>query len=252
MLAQEEARALLHGYIGTEHIMLELLLEDEGVAARVLESLGITLEMARTRVVAIIGPGEDVTSGQIPFTPRAKKVLELALREALSLGHNYIGTEHIRLGLVRENDGVGPRVLLELGADSEKIRAKVISMLSGSGGLPPAEAVPASVSPARGMRRNIDSAWLDGLAPLVDRLAGDIRQELGREQIPGDLLLTLARTEDTVAARALRELGVDLDALWGTIETVRRQQTELAWGCCSASRTLPAPRWRRSRPGARN
>jgi len=116
VLAQEEARTLKHNYIGTEHILLGLLREEEGLAARVLESLDITVERVRAQVVRIVGSGEEVTSGQIPFTPRAKKVLELALREALSLGHNYIGTEHILLGLVRENEGVAARILLDLDA----------------------------------------------------------------------------------------------------------------------------------------
>src|ERR687886_267876 len=130
VLAQEEARTLKHNYIGTEHILLGLLREEEGLAARVLESLDITVERVRAQVVRIVGSGEEVTSGQIPFTPRAKKVLELALREALSLGHNYIGTEHILLGLVRENEGVAARILLDFDADSEKIRNEVIRMLS--------------------------------------------------------------------------------------------------------------------------
>src|SRR6187200_1404821 len=119
VLAQEEARTLKHNYIGTEHILLGLLREEEGLAARVLESLDITVERVRAQVVRIVGSGEEVTSGQIPFTPRAKKVLELALREALSLGHNYIGTDHILLGF---------------DADSDKIRNEVIRMLSGPGG----------------------------------------------------------------------------------------------------------------------
>ncbi|MBJ7354136.1 MAG: ATP-dependent Clp protease ATP-binding subunit [Thermoleophilaceae bacterium] len=134
VLAQEEARTLKHNYIGTEHILLGLLREEEGLAARVLESLDITVERVRAQVVRIVGSGEEVTSGQIPFTPRAKKVLELALREALSLGHNYIGTEHILLGLVRENEGVAARILLDFDADSEKIRNEVVRMLSGPGG----------------------------------------------------------------------------------------------------------------------
>ena len=134
VLAQEEARTLKHNYIGTEHILLGLLREEEGLAARVLESLDITVERVRSQVVRIVGSGEEVTSGQIPFTPRAKKVLELALREALSLGHNYIGTEHILLGLVRENEGVAARILLDFDADSDKIRNEVIRMLSGPGG----------------------------------------------------------------------------------------------------------------------
>src|SRR5438034_1783397 len=133
VLAQEEARTLKHNYIGTEHILLGLLREEEGLAARVLESLDITVERVRAQVVRIVGSGEEVTSGQIPFTPRAKKVLELALRKALSLGHNYIGTEHILLGLVRENEGVAARILLDFDADSEKIRNEVIRMLSGPG-----------------------------------------------------------------------------------------------------------------------
>src|ERR1700709_1444467 len=134
VLAQEEARTLKHNYIGTEHILLGLLREEEGLAARVLESLDITVERVRSQVVRIVGSGEEVTSGQIPFTPRAKKVLELALREALSLGHNYIGTEHILLGLVPENEGVAARILLDFDADSEKIRNELIRMLSGPGG----------------------------------------------------------------------------------------------------------------------
>ena len=137
VLAQEEARTLKHNYIGTEHILLGLLREEEGLAARVLESLDITVERVRAQVVRIVGSGEEVTSGQIPFTPRAKKVLELALREALSLGHNYIGTEHILLGLVRENEGVAARILLDFDADSEKIRNEVIRMLSGPRRPPP-------------------------------------------------------------------------------------------------------------------
>ncbi|MBA3364912.1 MAG: ATP-dependent Clp protease ATP-binding subunit [Actinobacteria bacterium] len=133
VLAQEEARALKHNYIGTEHILLGLLREEEGLAARVLESLDITVEEVRAQVARIVGQGDEVTTGQIPFTPRAKKVLELALREALSLGHNYIGTEHILLGLVRENEGVAARILLDFDADAEKIRNEIIRMLSGPG-----------------------------------------------------------------------------------------------------------------------
>jgi ATP-dependent Clp protease ATP-binding subunit ClpC len=133
VLAQDEARTLKHNYIGTEHILLGLLREEEGLAARVLDSLDITVEEVRAQVARIVGKGDEVTTGQIPFTPRAKKVLELALREALSLGHNYIGTEHILLGLVRENEGVAARILLDFDADAEKIRNEIIRMLSGPG-----------------------------------------------------------------------------------------------------------------------
>jgi ATP-dependent Clp protease ATP-binding subunit ClpA len=133
VLAQDEARALKHNYIGTEHILLGLLREEEGLAARVLESLDITVEEVRAQVARIVGQGDEVTTGQIPFTPRAKKVLELALREALSLGHNYIGTEHILLGLVRENEGVAARILLDFGVDTELVRGTTIELLSGFG-----------------------------------------------------------------------------------------------------------------------
>jgi ATP-dependent Clp protease ATP-binding subunit ClpC len=138
VLAQEEARLLNHNYIGTEHILLGLIHEGEGVAAKALESLSISLEGVRAQVEEIIGQGGSSPSGHIPFTPRAKKVLELSLREALQLGHNYIGTEHILLGLIREGEGVAAQVLVKLGADLSRVRQQVIQLLSGyqSGGAP--------------------------------------------------------------------------------------------------------------------
>ena len=131
VLAQEEARQLSHSYIGTEHVLLGLIHEGEGVAAKALESLGISLEAVRGQVEEIIGRGGSAPSGHIPFTPRAKKVLELSLREALQLGHNYIGTEHILLGLIREGEGVAAQVLVKLGADLSRVRQTVIQLLSG-------------------------------------------------------------------------------------------------------------------------
>jgi ATP-dependent Clp protease ATP-binding subunit ClpC len=131
VLAQEEARLLNHSYIGTEHILLGLIHEGEGVAAKALESLSISLEAVRNQVEEIIGQGGSSPSGHIPFTPRAKKVLELSLREALQLGHNYIGTEHILLGLIREGEGVAAQVLVKLGADLSRVRQQVIQLLSG-------------------------------------------------------------------------------------------------------------------------
>ena len=131
VLAQEEARMLNHNYIGTEHILLGLIHEGEGVAAKALESLGIALEGVRAQVEEIIGQGQQSPSGHIPFTPRAKKVLELSLREALQLGHNYIGTEHILLGLIREGEGVAAQVLVKLGADLNRVRQQVLQLLSG-------------------------------------------------------------------------------------------------------------------------
>ncbi|PRB02926.1 ATP-dependent Clp protease ATP-binding subunit [Microbacterium sp. MYb64] len=138
VLAQEEAKMLNHNYIGTEHILLGLIHEGEGAAAKALESLGISLESVREQVQDIIGQGQQQPTGHIPFTPRAKKVLELSLREALQLGHNYIGTEHILLGLIREGEGVAAQVLVKLGADLNKVRQQVIQMLSGSPGREPA------------------------------------------------------------------------------------------------------------------
>ena len=131
VLAQEEARQFNHNYIGTEHLLLGLLREDEGVAARALSSLNVTLDEVREQVESIVGYGEEGTGGQAPFTPRSKKVLELALREALQLGHNYIGTEHILLGLVRESEGVAARVLSNLDVDPDKVRREVVRMLGG-------------------------------------------------------------------------------------------------------------------------
>ena len=140
VLAQEEARMLNHNYIGTEHILLGLIHEGEGVAAKSLESLGISLEGVRSQVEEIIGQGQQAPSGHIPFTPRAKKVLELSLREALQLGHNYIGTEHILLGLIREGEGVAAQVLVKLGAELTRVRQQVIQLLSGYQGKETAEA----------------------------------------------------------------------------------------------------------------
>src|SRR5439155_15511325 len=184
VLAQDEARALKHNYIGTEHILLGLLREEEGLAARVLESLDITVEEVRAQVARIVGQGDEVTTGQIPFTPRAKKVLELALREALSLGHNYIGTEHILLGLVRENEGVAARILLDFDADSEKIRNEVIRMLSGPGGRRQGASGGAgsgsSASPGEGKK---SSKLLDQFGRNLTKLAADGKLDpcVGRE-----------------------------------------------------------------------
>ncbi len=182
VLAQEEARTLKHNYIGTEHILLGLLREEEGLAARVLESLDITVERVRAQVVRIVGSGEEVTSGQIPFTPRAKKVLELALREALSLGHNYIGTEHILLGLVRENEGVAARILLDFDADSEKIRNEVIRMLSGPGGRRSGSGSSGSGSQGQGEGKK-SSKLLDQFGRNLTKLAADGKLDpvVGRE-----------------------------------------------------------------------
>src|SRR5258705_6690339 len=149
VLAQEEARMLNHNYIGTEHILLGLIHEGEGVAAKALESLGVSQEAVRRQVEEIIGQGERAPSGHIPFTPRAKKVLELALREALQLGHNYIGTEHILLGLIREGEGVAAQVLVKLGADLNRVRQQGIQLLhAGPGTEPAAAGAPSQTAPS--------------------------------------------------------------------------------------------------------
>src|SRR5271165_7173855 len=147
VLAQEEARLLNHSFIGTEHILLGLIHEGEGLAAKALESLGISLEAVREKVVETIGPAGTSTTGSPPFTPRAKKVLELSLREALQLGHNYIGTEHMLLGLVREGEGVAAQVLVSLGADLSRVRQQVIQLLSGYQGREGAATSPGASSP---------------------------------------------------------------------------------------------------------
>jgi ATP-dependent Clp protease ATP-binding subunit ClpC len=176
VLAQEEARMLNHNYIGTEHILLGLIHEGEGVAAKALESLGISLEGVRAQVEEIIGQGQQAPSGHIPFTPRAKKVLELSLREALQLGHNYIGTEHILLGLIREGEGVAAQVLVKLGADLNRVRQSVIQLLSGyqgkeavaSGG--PAEGTPSTSLVLDQFGRNLTQAAREGkLDPVIGR-----------------------------------------------------------------------------------
>ena len=133
VLSQEEARLLNHNYIGTEHILLGLIHEGEGVAAKALESLGVNLESVRGQVEEIVGLGGNSPSGHIPFTPRAKQVLELSLREALALNHNYIGTEHILLGLIREGEGVAAQVLAKVGADLSRVREQVIQLLAAHG-----------------------------------------------------------------------------------------------------------------------
>jgi len=178
VLAQEEARMLNHNYIGTEHILLGLIHEGEGVAAKSLESLGISLEGVRSQVEEIIGQGQQAPSGHIPFTPRAKKVLELSLREALQLGHNYIGTEHILLGLIREGEGVAAQVLVKLGADLNRVRQQVIQLLSGYQGKEPAEAggtrgeagTPSTSLVLDQFGRNLTQAALEGkLDPVIGR-----------------------------------------------------------------------------------
>jgi ATP-dependent Clp protease ATP-binding subunit ClpC len=188
VLAQEEARMLNHNYIGTEHILLGLIHEGEGVAAKALESLGISLDAVRGQVEEIIGQGQAAPTGHIPFTPRAKKVLELSLREALQLGHNYIGTEHILLGLIREGEGVAAQVLQKLGADLNRVRQQVIQLLSGyTGGK--GEGVPAGEQSPQG------SMVLDQFGRNLTQLARETKLDpvIGREKEIERVMQVLSR-----------------------------------------------------------
>src|SRR5204863_46509 len=192
VLAQEEARLLNHNYIGTEHILLGLIHEGEGVAAKALESLGISLEAVRNQVEEIIGQGGSSPSGHIPFTPRAKKVLELSLREALQLGHNYIGTEHILLGLIREGEGVAAQVLVKLGADLSRVRQQVIQLLSGYAGSK--EGAPQGGA-ASGEAQPSGSLVLDQFGRNLTQLARDKKLDpvIGREKEIERVMQVLSR-----------------------------------------------------------
>lgn len=180
VLAQEEARLLNHNYIGTEHLLLGLLHEGEGVAAQTLGSLDVALEAVRARVEALIGEGAQSPSGHIPFTPRAKKVLELALREALQLGHSFIGTEHLLLGLIREGQGVGAQVLAELGVDLRRVRDQVVGII-GAEGAERLESEGIDVSAGGGQEVLVNSLMEEvrRLRRDVDRLREALRLEPG-------------------------------------------------------------------------
>ena len=203
VLAQEEARMLNHNYIGTEHILLGLIHEGEGVAARALESLGVSLETVRLQVEEIIGQGQEAPSGHIPFTPRAKKVIELAGREAQDLGHNYIGTEHLLLGLIREGDGVAAQVLARLGVDLAAARLQVTGLLHGRAG-----SVLLSQRPRRG-RRERDRLFDDALARIdaLDRQLAAIERWIGMRPDLGDI------DQQIVQVRRDKEAAIDTQRL---------------------------------------
>ncbi|MDX6394769.1 MAG: ATP-dependent Clp protease ATP-binding subunit ClpC [Streptosporangiaceae bacterium] len=214
ILAQEEARRLNHNHIGTEHILLGLIHEGDGVAAASLESLGISLEAVRQQVEGIIGQGRAAPTGRIPYTPRAKKVLELSLREALQLGHNHIGTEHILLGLIREGRGAAAQVLVRLGADLARVREQVIQML----GDVPGEEEPGMRRAGKGSaarkQRGLLSEVLSRIESIDSRLAaveqrvgagpdvGDLDQEIGQARSGKK---SAADAEDYEMATALRD-----------------------------------------------
>jgi ATP-dependent Clp protease ATP-binding subunit ClpC len=216
VLAQEEARQLRHGYIGTEHVLLGLLREEEGVAALVLESLDVTLERARSAVVSLVGQGNDVASGQIPFTPRGKKALEGALRESLSLGHRYIGTEHILLGLLRDPEAVAMRVLAELEVDPDRVRVGVMRAVPDH-----STAAGAIASGRLGPPPRTSVAPRQDAGEMFTRIERHIRAFLGREPDNGDLLVILSALPEGVVARTLDELGIDAAALDAALARAR-------------------------------
>jgi ATP-dependent Clp protease ATP-binding subunit ClpA len=198
VLAQEEARLLDHNHIGTEHILLGLVHENEGVGAQALESLNIKLDAVRREVEELVSQGESPPSEHIPFTPRAKKVLELSLREAMQLGHNYIGTEHILLGLIREGEGVACQVLVKLGASPPKVRARVLQLVAERPGERPRGWV---FRPSSELTAVLDEAH---------RVA-EARGE--SEVMPIDLFLAAVENPDGAAGRMLRSVGVDPEEL---------------------------------------
>jgi hypothetical protein len=214
VLAQEEARRLGHNYIGTEHVLLGLLGEESGVAARVAKGFGLTLAVGREDVLAIIGRGKGASSGHIPFTPRAKKCLELALREALQLGHDYIGTEHVLLGIVREGEGVGAQILRKHAASLSEVRAAVVDQLRGDttetyrrllGRLGGRRTAPVRLQPEPQPPEVRTTPAADISLAAAARLAG--AGPLGSHH----LLAATLDDPNTAAARALLALGIDLD-----------------------------------------
>jgi hypothetical protein len=216
VLAQEEARGLQHNHVGTEHQLLGLLREEGSVAARALGSLGVTVERVRQEALQAVAPAEQATARQIPFTPRAKQVLELACREADSVGSERVGPEHILLGMLRDDQDLAVRILLGCGADVEKIRGQLTHRLRGLNTSETAERAGSD-----GVRHPIDQAWLGPLGAHINALATEIRRELGREPDAGDLLIALACDADTIAAHALNELAVDPSVISATMERLR-------------------------------
>jgi ATP-dependent Clp protease ATP-binding subunit ClpC len=204
VLSQEDARLLNHNYIGTEHILLGLVHEGEGLASRALRSLNVSLEAVRQQVEEIIGQGDSTPGVHIPFTPRAKKVLELSLREALQLGHNYIGTEHILLGLVREGEGVACQVLVRLGASLPKVRARVLQLVADGSGEGAAVPTPSLSSE---------------LVAVLDEARRAAEEKGESEILPIHLFLAAVDQPDGAAGRMLQVVGVDPEEL-------RRQLTD--------------------------
>jgi ATP-dependent Clp protease ATP-binding subunit ClpA len=240
VLAQEEARMLNHNYIGTEHLLLGLVHEGEGVAARALESLGISLRAVRQQVEEIIGQGQQAPAGHIPFTPRAKKVVELAQREANDLGHNYIGTEHLLLGLVREGEGMAAQVLVKLGADLAGVRQQAVHLLHGPSG---------SVAPGQGRRRGKRAARArlmdDALARIdaLDRRLAAIERWAGLRPDLADL------DEEIAQVRREKESAIDAQG-FETAAALRDKEKDLLTSKASREREWTADAAGRLSPAA--
>ena len=229
VLAQEEARMLNHNWIGTEHLLLGLIREGDGVAAKALESLGISLQAVRQEVEAIIGQGEQVPSEVIPFTPRSKKVLELSLRESLQLGNNYIGTEHILLGLMRESDGVAAQVLIKLGANLNRVRQQVIQPLHGYQGKEPKSARrwPQEGAPATEVQARLD---------VIEARLAAVEQRVGTGADTSDL--------DEQIAQVCREKESAIDAKdYAQAAALRNREKELL-----ASKAARQEQWAAGHP----
>jgi len=238
VLAEEEARLLNHNYIGTEHLLLGLIREGEGVAAKALESLGISLDAVRQQVEEIIGQGQQAPSDGISFTPRAKKVLELSLRESLQLGHNYIGTEHILLGLIREGDGVAAQVLVRLGAGLNRVRQQVIQLLHGYQGKEPESAGTGEGS--RLGKRARAELLEDAPARIeaLDRRLAAIERWVGLRPDLGDLdqeIAQVRRDKDAAVGRQDFEVAAELRDKESQLLAARAAQ-EKEWKEAAAGR----------------
>ena len=238
VLAQEEARMLNHNYIGTEHILLGLIHEGDGGAARSLESLGISLDAVRQQVEEIIGRGQQAPSGHIPFTPRAKKVLELSLREALQLGHGYIGTEHILLGLLREGDGAAAQVLVTLGADLNRVRQQVIQLLHGYQGQDVGSAGSHLRERARAVLPDGALAWFDALDLRLTALERWVSMQPDLEGLDQQI----ARVRQEMEAAAARQDSQAATALRGKEKQLLadRADREKEWAGSAAGRRTVA------------
>jgi len=246
VFAQEEGRTLNHSYIGTEHLLLGLLRAEWGVAAEVLEDVGVGLERARAQVVELVGRGDGPPpAGQIPFTPRSKKTLELSLRASRARGGSYIDTEHILLGLLDEDEGIAVRVLTDMGVDPGRIRYGITQRLGGSGDPKDIERT-AERAVAHAVRGR--GVWPARFWSAINQLGVEVKRDLGRSPDSGDLLVLLSCLSESVAADALGRLGVEEQALDDALRGAREERLSRAMqGEPELARVLAAVRSRREK-----